>query len=87
MKRKTAILFTELPTAYHDLVAYFPPRPIHDARAEADTENVVLAMVGHDLNADEQDYLDILSDQLLKYESRFRRPAKQSTGHRARQKH
>lgn len=69
MKTKKSISFAQLPKTYGELVAYFPPRPIHDSVDEANTEEIVLAMAGHRLNKDQQDYLDILSDQLLKYQS------------------
>jgi HTH-type transcriptional regulator/antitoxin HigA len=69
MKTKKPISFTQLPRTYSGLVAYFPPRPVHDSVDEANTEEIVLAMAGHKLNKDQQDYLDILSDQLLKYQS------------------
>lgn len=69
MKTKKPISIAQLPKTYSGLVAYFPPRPIHDSVDEANTEDIVLAMAGHKLNKDQQDYLDILSDQLLKYQS------------------
>jgi antitoxin component HigA of HigAB toxin-antitoxin module len=47
----------------------YPPRPIHDAVDEQNVEEIIGAMAGHDLSADQEDYLDLLSDMLLRYQS------------------
>lgn len=67
--------FSELPTDYAGLVAMHVPRPLHDAVDEANVERIIELMAGHDLTDDQADYLDILSDQLLKYQER-EQPAK-----------
>lgn len=64
--------FSELPTDYAGLVAMHVPRPLHDAVDEANVERIIEMMAGHDLTDDQADYLDILSDQLLKYQERER---------------
>lgn len=63
-----------MPKDYAALVAMYPPRPLH---AEADeVEQIVNAMAGHDLTADQEDYLDLLSDLLLKYHSDLHRSSR-----------
>ncbi len=60
--------FKEIPREYGALFAMFPVRPLHD---RADLENkteIVDAMAGHALSKDQEDYLDILSDQVMRYE-------------------
>ncbi len=60
--------FNDLPTSYEDLVRLHMPRPIHD---EVDLENateLIDLMAGHDLSVDQEDYLDLLSDLVAKYE-------------------
>ncbi len=60
--------FKEMPSRYGDLVKLLPPRPIHDAVDEANVEEVVLAMAGHKLTRDQDDYLELMSDLLMKYQ-------------------
>ncbi len=47
----------------------YPPRPLHDEVDEQNVEEIVNALAGHDLTPDQKDYLDLLSDLLLKYQS------------------
>jgi HTH-type transcriptional regulator/antitoxin HigA len=46
----------------------FPPRPIHDKVDLANATEIVDALAGHDLTRDQEDYLDVISDLLQKYE-------------------
>jgi len=60
--------FKDVPKSYARLVAWYAPRPI---RSEADllaaTERIDV-MAGHDLNPDQDDYLDLLSTLVSAYE-------------------
>ena len=72
-----SIDFRRMPKDYAALVRMFPPRPIHDKVDLANATEMVDAMAGHDLTADQEDYLDVLSDLVQKYEdehSPVRRP-------------
>lgn len=60
--------FEELPTDYAGLVRLLPPRPIHDRHELRNVEEIVFAMAGHKLTPDQEDYLQLMSDLLLKYE-------------------
>jgi len=69
MKAKVKnIVFKKMPRTYPELVAMLPPRPIHDDVDESNVEEVVMAMAGHKLNKDQEDYLVLMSDLLLKYQ-------------------
>jgi HTH-type transcriptional regulator/antitoxin HigA len=57
-----------MPKHYAGLVRMFPPRPIHDKVDLANATEVIDAMAGHDLTPDQEDYLELLSDLVGKYE-------------------
>ncbi|MGA2230938.1 MAG: hypothetical protein ABSH22_08570 [Tepidisphaeraceae bacterium] len=76
---KTA--FAQIPQQYKDLVAMFPPRPIHDAVDYVNTLEIVLAMAGHPLTPDQDDYLAILSEMILHYDRDHDAPRKRGTPH------
>jgi HTH-type transcriptional regulator/antitoxin HigA len=60
--------FSRLPRTFDGLCRLWPLRPI---RGESDWENameVIHVMAGHDLNADQEDYLDVLSTLVGEYE-------------------
>ena len=59
----------KLPTRYAELVALHMPRPIHDRVAYANTVEVIDALAGHKLNADQEDYLELLSQLVETYEA------------------
>jgi len=59
----------KLPTRYADLVALHMPRPIHDRVAYDNTVEVIDALAGHTLNADQEDYLELLSQLVEAYEA------------------
>jgi hypothetical protein len=68
--------FADMPRDYAGLVALYPPRPLHDAVDERNVEEIVSEMAGHRLTADQEDYLNLMSDLLLKYQAeRVRRKA------------
>lgn len=66
--KATKMRFAEMPQEYEGLVAMHPPRPLHDAVDERNVEEIVMEMAGHDLSTDQEDYLDLLSDLLVKYQ-------------------
>src|SRR5580693_6991284 len=73
------IAFTEIPLDYAALAAMFPPRPIHDSVDYANTMEVVMAMAGHKLTRDQDDYLTILSEMILHYDREHDQPRKRGT--------
>ena len=77
--KMTRVKFADMPADYAGLVALYPPRPLHDAVDERNVEEIVMAMAGHELTADQEDYLNLLSDLLLKYQAEQQR---QKTRHR-----
>jgi len=82
--RKThhKMVFAEFPLGYGALVAMFPPRPIHDSVDYANTMEVVMAMAGHSLTQDQEDYLTILSEMILHYDREHDQPRKRGLPHR-----
>lgn len=66
------VRFSDLPTDYPALVAMLPPREIHDQTGADNVEEVVMALAGHELNTDQDDYLALLSDLLEKWQLRDR---------------
>ncbi len=74
MKNKTSLKFADMPSTYDELVAnIYIPRPIHDGVDYANVMEIVLAMAGHDLNQDQEDYLDAISTMIEKYDAENRR--------------
>ncbi|TVP77994.1 MAG: transcriptional regulator [Puniceicoccaceae bacterium] len=57
-----------LPATYDALVSTFMPRPIHDEVGRDNTLAVIDAMAGRELNADQEEYLDLLSTLFEAYE-------------------
>jgi antitoxin component HigA of HigAB toxin-antitoxin module len=76
---KTA--FLDIPLDYAALMAMFPPRPIHDSVDYANTMEVVMAMAGHQLSRDQDDYLTILSEMILHYDRERDPPRRRGTPH------
>jgi antitoxin component HigA of HigAB toxin-antitoxin module len=72
-------VFAEFPTEYAELVVMFPPRPIHDAVDYANTMEIVMAMAGHTLTGDQEDYLAILSEIILLHDREHDRPRQRGT--------
>jgi len=73
--------FAKMPRDYPGLVAMFPPRPIHDSVDYANTMEIVMAMAGHKLTRDQDDYLTILSEMILHYDREHDQPRKRGTPH------
>ncbi len=69
-----------LPKTYAGLVALHLPRPIHDQIACDNTVEVVDALAGAKLNADQEDYLELLSQLVESYEAANLKPYPQATG-------
>jgi HTH-type transcriptional regulator/antitoxin HigA len=54
--------FAKLPATYEGLVKLHMPRPIHDDVAYENAMEMIDALVGHNLNPDQDDYLALLTD-------------------------
>jgi len=70
----------KLPKTYEGLVALHVPRPIHDEVSYQNTVQVVDALAGMKLNSDQEDFLEILSQQIEAYEAEHLQMPKQKTG-------
>jgi len=78
-KAKASSHSAAIPQSYADLVKAFMPRPIHDKAAFDNTQEIVDRLAGHELNDDQEDYLDLLSQLLETYEDKnFKSPRKTS---------
>ena len=62
------IRFDDLPTTYEGLVQLHMPRPIHGEVELENATDLIDLMAGHDLSPAQEDYLDLLSDLVAKYE-------------------
>ena len=82
-KPTTLALPAKLPTRYADLVAMHLPRPIHDDVAYDNTVEVIDALAGHKLNADQEDYLELLGQLVETYETEHLGPPPKFTGPQA----
>lgn len=69
MKTTTKPSFSRLPTTFDGLVRWHSPRPIHDKADYENTVEVIDALAGHKLNADQEDYLLVLSGLVERYET------------------
>lgn len=70
----------KLPKTYEGLVALHVPRPIHDEVSYENTVLLVDALAGMKLNQDQEDFLEILSQQVEAYEAEHLKAPKQKTG-------
>ena len=70
----------KLPKTYQGLVALHVPRPIHDEVSYENTVQLVDALAGMKLNQDQEDFLEILSQQVEAYEAGKLKAPKQKTG-------
>jgi antitoxin component HigA of HigAB toxin-antitoxin module len=66
------INFVDMPDDYAGLVSMYPPRPLHDQVDERNVEEIVNEMAGHELTSDQEDYLNLMSDLLLKHHAQQR---------------
>ena len=73
------IVFAKVPHDYPALVAMHPPRPIRDAVDYENTMEIVMAMAGHELTRDQEDYLEVLSEMILHYDREREMPLKRGT--------
>ena len=69
MKPTRKLSFERLPTTFDGLIKLHPPRPIHDDVSYKNTVEIVDALAGHRLNADQEDYLLLLSGLVERYEA------------------
>jgi HTH-type transcriptional regulator/antitoxin HigA len=83
----TKLQFPDMPVDYSGLVAMYPPRPLHDSIDERNVEEIVSETAGHQLSADQEDYLELLSDLLLKYQATQRQPKRTRQSPRERLKY
>ena len=60
--------FATVPKTYEALCRAHLPRPIHDKIELESATEIVDFLAGHNLNADQEDYLDLLSDLVAEYE-------------------
>ena len=74
-----SISFASLPQDYPRLVALHPPRPIHDAVDYDNAMEFVMAMAGHKLTPDQEDFLQVLSEMILQYDQEHDVPLKRGT--------
>ncbi len=58
-----------IPTAWAGLSAMYPLRPIHDGIDLRNATDIIDAMAGHRLTADQEDYLDALATLVSAYEA------------------
>lgn len=66
---KTQLTFKDLPANYQGLLALHMLRPIHDKVEYGNALEIIEALIGHDLNTDQEDYLEALSVLVEAYES------------------
>ena len=69
MKTATRLSFSQLPKTFDGLVRFHTPRPIHDEVSYENTVEFVDALAGQKLNADQDDYLLLLSGLVEQYEA------------------
>ncbi|MEN9637933.1 MAG: hypothetical protein RL077_6337 [Verrucomicrobiota bacterium] len=69
--KTTRLSFARLPTTFDGLVKFHPPRPIHDRTGYDNTVEIVdvLAVAGPQLNADQEDYLLLLSTLIERFDA------------------
>lgn len=65
----TLIRYEDVPKTYDQLLVMHPLRPIHNAVELEHATEMIDILAGHDLNADQTDYLDVLSTLVEAYES------------------
>lgn len=70
MRSSTRRSFQSLPKRFEQLCGVLPPRPVHDDVELENTAEIIDAMVGHDLNEDQRDYLEVLCELVKAYEDK-----------------
>jgi len=66
---KAATPYARIPKTYAGLMAMHLIRPIHDPVDAENAAEMIALLAGHNLNAEQADYLDLLSDLCEKWES------------------
>ena len=66
---KTATPYAKIPKTYAGLTARHLLRPIHDQVDAENAAEMIDLLAGHKLNAEQDDYLDLLSDLYEKWEN------------------
>jgi len=72
--------FDPLPTTYAALVAWHMPRPLRDKAEYENAVEIIDQLAGHDLNPDQDDFLDLLSDLVAAYEDEHVKPLRRIRG-------
>jgi len=67
-KTRKAARVEKLPTSWSGLVRLHPLRPIHDEIDNTNATELIDALAGHDLTADQADYLESLSTLVMAYD-------------------
>lgn len=68
-RARTATPYAKIPKTYAELMARHLIRPIHDQVDAANAAEMIDLLAGHALNAEQSDYLDLLSDLYEKWEN------------------
>ena len=59
----------DIPKSYRELCEFYLPRPIHDGAQDEEATAMMLALAGFTrLNAEQQDYLDVLTELVDEYD-------------------
>lgn len=77
--RQTATPYTKIPKTYAGLMGLHLLRPIRDQVDADNAAEMIDLLAGHALNAEQDDYLDLLSDLYEKWES-IQFPLSRATG-------
>ncbi len=59
---------SSIPTAYEELVRFYPPRPLHDKTDLAGAMEIAEWLTGAELNEDQSDYLNAVGTFIEQYE-------------------
>lgn len=76
MKKTKTLSSAHIPETYADLVAIYPPRPLHDKVDYENAAEIVDAIAIRDestLNQDQLDYLEMVSRTIESYEAKYLR--------------
>lgn len=62
-----------IPETYEGLCKVYLPRKIHDDAEDAEASAIMYALAGRELNCDQEDYLDLVSDLVDAYDREHRK--------------
>ena len=65
------LTFAALPEDYAGLVVFYPLRPLRDKVDFNNAYEVAIAMAGHNLTPDQEDYLDVLTTLINQYDEKY----------------